>query len=164
MQNVGNTPSIKSALQKMSFLFPVGVSKITITIQKEETGAVAILGDGIQVLKNPLAHGGHPPTIREIGIVQELRAYLDKNRGIDQYDDLDEILSRHAKVEEPLAVVADRKGYYIGLITKSGHLPWYIQVRSKGFDSGSNFEAPTYAEAEAKAREFLNTLTDKEII
>ena len=70
------------------------------------------------------------------------------------------ILSRHAdKVEEPLAVLADRKGRSIYGIYELGGL-WRINI-SLGERAGSkSFKEETYAECEAKARAYLMGLPD----
>ena len=67
---------------------------------------------------------------------------------------------------EPLAVLADRKGYYISRIDGNGEDShrWEIgmfQFTEEGEEvNWKGFEAPTYAECEAKARAYLNGLPD----
>jgi hypothetical protein len=73
----------------------------------------------------------------------------------------------HAKVDEPLAVLADRKGWYVqDILPPIKACPgWEINLCSKEMNKESvydevNCDAPTYAECEAKARQYLNGLDD----
>ena len=85
------------------------------------------------------------------------------------YKLLRKIISRHAaKVEEPLACLADRKGLFIrAMLRVKGRSrgEWTIAIESpKEKDDGTkdrDFICDTYAECEAKARQYLNTLKDK---
>lgn len=75
-----------------------------------------------------------------------------------------ETLSRHEQ-EEPLAALAYRKGVSIEITppsfyVKSGEL-WEVGVAEPSKGLFSPFEAPTYIECEAKARQYLMGLEDK---
>ena len=69
---------------------------------------------------------------------------------------------------EPLAVLADRKGYFIARIDGNGEdsHKWDIgmfQFTEEGEEvNWKGFEAPTYEAAELAARAFLSSLKDKE--
>ena len=82
-------------------------------------------------------------------------------------DSVMEILSRHkAEAQEPLAVLAVRKGGRIHGIDYDDNKkrnPWFICYIWHDGGSGWNmpFWGDTYAEAEAKARKWLNGLEDK---
>ena len=81
-----------------------------------------------------------------------------------------EIISRAEQEdkEEPLAVLADRKGYVISRIDgrSDGDYKWAIGMTFQDEEGNEGkwkgFEAPTYAAAEAKARKYLESLPDKE--
>ena len=102
------------------------------------------------------------------GLVEEMKVYLDSCADIEQteYDEIYEIISRY-EAEEPLAVLADRKGYEaVNIIPPTGVVKeWDIELL-RGYEDGDGVElektitAPTYAECEAKARSYLNGLTD----
>lgn len=68
---------------------------------------------------------------------------------------------------ESLAVLADRKGYVISRIDgkSDGEYKWAIGMTEQDEEGNEGrwkgFEGPTYASAEAKAREYLNGLPDK---
>lgn len=71
-------------------------------------------------------------------------------------------LSRY-EAEDPLAVLADRKGLCMGHIGAHKNAKWGIMLISTSLWSkgnGATFFAPTYAECEAKARAYLNGLPD----
>lgn len=79
-------------------------------------------------------------------------------------DKIDSILSRH-KEQEPLAVLADRKGL---MVERINHYViskiWEVVLKDKTIKSElafSLFNGKTYPEAESKAREYLNSLPDK---
>ena len=81
----------------------------------------------------------------------------------------DEILSHAVPVKdvEPLAVLADRKGWYIqDILPPVKACPgWEINLCSKEINKESiydkfNCEAPTYPACEAKARAYLEGLED----
>lgn len=71
------------------------------------------------------------------------------------------------KPTEPLAVLADRKGYVITRIDgkSEGEYKWAIGIieqDEEGIEGNwKGFEAPTYAAAEQAAREYLNKLEDR---
>ena len=67
--------------------------------------------------------------------------------------------SRHA-AEEPLAVLADRKGFAISFMERCAK-GFYISI-TNGPDPDIEFTAPTYQEAEQAARQYLNGLPDRE--
>jgi hypothetical protein len=81
-------------------------------------------------------------------------------------DELKEFLSRRSVGVEPLAVLADRKGWYIGGSFINRQSRWQIDV-CKGYEvdgSCDEYEVFThrdYAAAEALARVYLATLPDK---
>ena len=98
--------------------------------------------------------------------------YDAAEREMDDYREeirrLKEELSCHAaKVEEPLAVLADRKGYFISVMwteIREEIKQYCIQIKQVHKDflgEAYTYFAPTYAECEAKARQYLNGLTDK---
>jgi len=101
-------------------------------------------------------------------MIEELRTILE----LDGYEEDGPVmtiisrLSRHAaKVEEPLAVLADRKGWYVqDILPPIKACPgWEINLCSKEMNKESvydkvNCDAPTYAECEAKARAYLEGL------
>jgi len=63
--------------------------------------------------------------------------------------------------EEPLAVLADRKGMWIKEIVHEDF--WYILISDKSHNTaGSRIVEDTYAEAESKARQYLHKLPDRE--
>lgn len=77
--------------------------------------------------------------------------------------------TKAAKVEEPLALLADRKGMYIVLIKECKYpVGWLIHLQYKitPYDKFSLYEIPgkdddnvcTYAECEKLARQFLESL------
>ena len=70
----------------------------------------------------------------------------------------DKILSRHA-ADEPLAVLADRKGctFVPRPVIDGWRLSVFIETKGGG---QIPFDGPTYTEAEAKARAYLNGLED----
>ena len=73
--------------------------------------------------------------------------------------------TRHA-ADEPLAVLADRKGYAVysnNRIRKPiSDMPWHISITFiKDTNKRTSFYTRSYAEAEAKARAYLNGLNDK---
>jgi len=100
-------------------------------------------------------------------LVEELREWKNKWYGgltkAGVLVEFNEILSRHSdKVEEPLAVLAVRKGWdrvHISEFRGS----WYFSLWGYGTDSPATkfpFEDTTYALAEAKARAYLEGLPD----
>ena len=69
------------------------------------------------------------------------------------------VLSRHRE-EEPLAVLAARKGAGLLIRRDTSENRWAIfRLTKEGLSLAA--EAPTYAEAEAKARQYLEGLEDK---
>lgn len=79
---------------------------------------------------------------------------------------VDVILSRHAE-EEPLAVLADRKGFYsVEILPPTNEVEdWDISLcielsDNEGSQREKWFEGPTYSEAESNARQYLNALPD----
>ena len=80
----------------------------------------------------------------------------------DMREQFEAILSRHPE-DEPLAVLADKKGWWIDAMGNTTD-EWFIQIKrgrayeNKGWES---FEDDTYAKAESKAREYLEGLEDK---
>lgn len=101
--------------------------------------------DGVDIAKVPKEYHGY-------------RAILAK---------VDQILSRHeAEQEEPLAVLADRKGYVIshwGRYESEGCNPiagWVISMYGHGEDM-KTFRYHTNYEAESQARAYLMGLPDK---
>ena len=74
---------------------------------------------------------------------------------------------------EPLAVLADRKGYWKTRFTTSrdamAEQYWTCEIEKTSFDirvdtqRTFDFVGKTYAEAESKARQYLNGLPDKEV-
>jgi len=64
--------------------------------------------------------------------------------------------------EEPLPVLADNEGYWVNA-NSNGYI-WHIYLGAKGGMGKKEepwFEAKTYAAAEAKARQFLESLSDR---
>jgi len=60
-------------------------------------------------------------------------------------------------------VLADRKGYYVEPIRDVGLDMWRIRVARDSVEILVEiFSSKTYAEAESKARQYLNGLPDKE--
>lgn len=78
------------------------------------------------------------------------------------------IIAEQAKEKptEPLAVLADRKGYHISRQMcrfKTTSPEWIINLEPNVYENNpANFFQPTYALAEAKARAYLMALEDKE--
>jgi len=73
-----------------------------------------------------------------------------------------ELISRHAKVEEPLAVLAERHNWpfvYYRRRVNPNDGPYTIEL-SDGYHIGREFRGDTYALAEAKARAYLEGLDD----
>ena len=112
------------------------------------------------------------------GLVEEMKVYLDSCADIEQteYDEIYEIISRY-EAEEPLAVLADRKGMKISKIENCRYpVGWLIHLTLKGITGcepiwqryDKTVEIPmddnvdTYAECEAKARAYLMGLKDKD--
>jgi hypothetical protein len=110
------------------------------------------LRDGIEVMLKHYKENG----------VQEV--------GLDVIGKIVELSHPADKVEEPLAVLADRKGwdntkakFYKGL--RIGHSQSvFISIYGKGRNASATnqFWGATYAECEAKARAYLESLPDKE--
>ena len=72
----------------------------------------------------------------------------------------DEILSHAVPVKEvePLAVVSGKSGFSVRIGTNEKFV-WFISLR-KGHNTREQITAPTYAECEAKARAYLESLDD----
>ena len=73
--------------------------------------------------------------------------------------------SRHA-ADEPLAVLADRKGYAVysnkRIRKPVRDFPWHISLTFiKSTNERKSFYCDTYAEAESKAKAYLNGLEDR---
>lgn len=89
---------------------------------------------------------------------------FDSNQAIDYAEKkMSEILSRH-KEQEPLAVLADRKGWHIKSTTGDNLCSagrWLLQVGENSSNAYNNYWGKTYAAAEAAARQYLNTIYDK---
>ena len=102
---------------------------------------------------------------------KKVDAMFGESKGVH---DAIEIIRKYRPVKahpvEPLAVLADRKGYSIKQIERfAPNLPvpeeWYISIETEGLDvmgcpNGKIFTAPTHAACEAKARAYLDTLPD----
>jgi hypothetical protein len=120
----------------------------------------------VEELRGLIRHPKEPVDIS--GVDGITCAYLNGQKAMYDmfHDEINAILSRHAKVEEPLAVLADRKGYVITRIDgkSDGDYRWAIGIRfqdEEGIEGNwKGFEAPTYAAAEAKARAYLEGLDD----
>lgn len=67
-------------------------------------------------------------------------------------------LSRHEKDTEPLAVLADRKGFRVQSFRVV--LGWTICLNDRKNTTAEKFREHTYALTEAKARQYLNGLPD----
>lgn len=105
--------------------------------------------------------------------LERLRAHSAQyGYGLVEDREFGSILCRlKAKAEEPLAVLADRKGYWkAGFVSSCDTMAehyWTCNIQKTSFDiridkqRDYDFTGPTYAEAEAKAREYLNKLEDK---
>ena len=97
--------------------------------------------------------------------IQELRNWMDRyqNSGEDTNAMLEEyfsILSRAKEAkEEPLAVLADKKGYFIRI---QNYSEWDICISAKTCISNKTFSDKSLEIAEAKARAYLAGLPDKE--
>jgi hypothetical protein len=103
--------------------------------------------------------------------VERLLAFgknLNNTTLIELAFEMEEILSRHDKPQEsiePLAVLAGRKGKHIRGVSNETDF-WWITIgnnrQNLGKDNGwQDFEAYTYASAELKARQYLESLEDK---
>ena len=69
---------------------------------------------------------------------------------------------RHAaKVEEPLAVLADRKGKSILTVGPYYTGKWVVTISNDGMNGECIAAEATLSECEAKCRQYLNTLKDK---
>ena len=101
--------------------------------------------------ERPTAHAGLVEELRAIMTMDMLSPFAKELR-------VKEILSRYEEAEEPLAVIADRKGVYITIqgpdYNKSA---WFVVLR--GADH-SEFRGKTYEQAESLAREYLEKMED----
>ena len=106
-------------------------------------------------------------------LIEELRELVSRyelsaHRGLQEVCsgvlDVCDKLDRHSKVEEPLAVLADRKGILRFQYDVYGDNTWSIYLNKdeeNGHWTEKEFYSSTYAECEAKARAYLEGLDDK---
>ena len=144
--------------------------------EAEKATAPASLVEGLEAWENEaeafykatgyLRPGKDPGIIGDGGYTQRRdKAWLIWCGGWNYRD----TLSRHteAKQDEPLAVLADRKGFKGVVFERSndgaiGPREYYCSPFTSLPDGGNEwFDSPTYAGAESKARAYLNTLPDK---
>lgn len=97
-------------------------------------------------------------------LISELKQVLEDWESNDnpmQKTELEDIISRH-EAEEPLAVLADRKGVRLRHARNEKDV-WVISLRSQFGIRGcrSVIHASTYQEAEQVARKYLLSLPDK---
>ena len=100
VNNIQVTPSVQGALQKVSYLFPVGESDVSFTINKSSDGTVKIIRGAFSDAKSPLAHGGPGPTIPKSRIVQIMHDIMDGDAGVcdTSIEKVAEAISRYRPV------------------------------------------------------------------
>lgn len=145
-------------------------------IERAEARHEAEQGEGLReaiaIMENARNHGGpvsYADADDSVGsyVCCGGASYKDHNKDC-WYRKMCEFLDSHptpAKPTEPLAVLADRKGYHISRQVcrfKTTSPEWIINLEPNVYEHNpANFFQPTYALAEAKARAYLTALADK---
>ena len=130
---------LRGAFQSISQHFPIGKSELSVVFIKDRSGTIkdfgyrVVAGMSLCLVENP-----------------ESNPFL-------------ELLSGKFNImeAEPIAMLAAKKGRLITEISNYSN-SWQIGICSPNEVDPHYFEALTYIETENKAREYLNTLLDKE--
>ena len=108
-------------------------------------------------------------TVAKNKFIEWWRGLNEKHGPADLYDMAIRLYfeNQHPTPQEPLAVIAEKKGVSIEITPPSFYVkpgePWGIGIAEPSKGLFTPLEGETYAEAESKAREFLSKLDYKKL-